>query len=66
MGEVRCACTVGQAAGVGDTYMTFMLCTQRFGGAAEGGEGKGKVELIKVLMGDMCCACCGLGYRHLT
>ena len=66
MGEVHHMCTVGQAAGVGDMYMMFMLCTWRFGGMAEGSEGEGKVKLIKVLMGDMHHTHCGLGYRHLT
>ena len=65
MGKVHHTCTVGQAAGVSDTYMMFMLCTWRFGGVAEGGKGEGKVKLIKVLMGNMRCAHCGLGYRHL-
>ena len=38
-----------------------MLCTWRFGGVAEGSEGKGKFEGLDgryVLQ-----ACCGLGYR---
>ena len=44
MGDRRRVCTVGQAASVSEAYVAFMVRTWWFGGAAEGGKGKGKVE----------------------
>ena len=35
---------VDEVTSVSEVYVTFMLCTWRFGGVAEGSEGKGEVE----------------------
>ena len=43
MGNMRPTRTVGKAESVNEAYIVFMLCTWGFGGAVEGGEGKGDI-----------------------